>query len=155
VMLVDLGRNDLGRVCAYGTVRVPEIMVIERYSHVLHIVSEVIGELRKGLSGYDLVRATFPAGTLSGAPKVRAMEIIDEVEPTRRGLYGGAVGYFSATGDVDLAIAIRTVVIKDGRAHVQAGAGVVADSIPAKEYEECWNKARAPLEALRRAHEGW
>ena len=154
VMLVDLGRNDLGRVCAYGTVRVPEIMVIERYSHVLHIVSEVIGELREGLSGYDLVRATFPAGTLSGAPKVRAMEIIDEVEPTRRGLYGGAVGYFSATGDVDLAIAIRTVVIKDGRAHVQAGAGVVADSIPAKEYEECWNKARAPLEALRRAHEG-
>jgi len=155
VMLVDLGRNDLGRVCAYGTVRVPEIMVIERYSHVLHIVSEVIGELREGLSGFDLVRATFPAGTLSGAPKVRAMEIIDEVEPTRRGLYGGAVGYFSATGDVDLAIAIRTVVIKDGRAHVQAGAGVVADSIPAKEYEECWNKARAPLEALRRAHEGW
>ncbi|MBX3097458.1 MAG: anthranilate synthase component I [Fimbriimonadaceae bacterium] len=154
VMLVDLGRNDLGRVCEFGSVGVPELMVIERYSHVLHIVSEVTGTLRAELNGYDMVRATFPAGTLSGAPKVRAMEIIDEVEPSRRGLYGGAVGYFSATGDVDLAIAIRTVLIKDGVAHVQVGAGVVADSEPTLEYEECFRKAGAPLRALELAHRG-
>jgi len=154
VMLVDLGRNDLGRVCDYGSVKVNDLMVVERYSHVMHIVSSVTGELAEGKDGFDLVRATFPAGTVSGAPKVRAMEIIDELETTRRGLYAGAVGYFSANGDVDTAIALRTILMKDGQAHVQAGAGLVYDSDPTKEYVECGNKARAALKALERAQQG-
>jgi anthranilate synthase component 1 len=150
-MLVDLGRNDLGRVCEYGSVEVEELMRIERYSHVMHIVSDVSGRLRDGLGPVDLIRASFPAGTLSGAPKVRAMEIIEENEPTRRGLYGGAVGFLSANGDVDLAIAIRTMLVKGGTAYVQAGAGVVYDSNPAKEYQECLNKASAVVRAIQMA----
>lgn len=152
VMLVDLGRNDLGRVCATGSVRVDEMMQIERYSHVMHIVSSVQGELREDLDAVDLVRSCFPAGTLSGAPKVRAMQVLDELEPVKRGIYGGALGYFSANGDLDLAIAIRTAVLKDGRAYVQAGAGVVADSDPAREWQECNDKAMAVLRALESAH---
>ena len=148
LMLVDLGRNDLGRVCAPGSVEVVEFMEVERFSHVMHIVSTVVGELEQGLSAYDVLSATFPAGTLSGAPKPRAMEIIDELEPTRRGLYAGAVGYLDFAGDLDTAIAIRTAVIKDGQAHVQAGAGLVADSDPATEDEECRNKAAAVLRAV-------
>lgn len=151
IMLIDLGRNDLGRVSEYGTVQVHDLMVVERYSHVMHIVSSVNGKLRKGLDGVDLVRACFPAGTVSGAPKVRAMQIIDELEPTRRGLYAGAVGYFSSTGDLDLAIAIRTILIKDGVAHVQAGAGIVYDSDPTSEWEECCRKAQACLRAIELA----
>jgi anthranilate synthase component 1 len=148
LMLVDLGRNDLGRICAPGTVEVVEFMKIERYSHVMHIVSTVVGDLAPGRSGFDALAATFPAGTLSGAPKVRAMEIIDELEPVRRGLYGGVVGYLDFAGDVDTAIAIRTAVLRDGRAIVQAGAGLVADSDPAREDEECRNKAAAVLRAI-------
>ncbi len=154
IMLIDLGRNDLGRVCQPGTVRVEDLMVVERYSHVMHIVSDVKGELSADHDGVDLVRATFPAGTLSGAPKIRAMQIIEEVEPSRRGLYGGAVGFFSTNGDVDLAIAIRTILIKNGKAYVQAGAGIVADSNPTSEYEECANKARAALRAIELAQGG-
>jgi anthranilate synthase component I len=150
LMLLDLGRNDVGRVARYGSVRVPERMIIERYSHVLHIVSTVQGELRDGVSPMDVLRASFPAGTVSGAPKVRAMEIIDELEPQRRGPYAGAVGYIANGGSaLDLAIAIRTVVATGGRAYVQAGAGVVADSVPAAEYEETLNKARALLRAVQ------
>src|SRR5690606_22003829 len=150
LMLLDLGRNDVGRVARYGSVRVPERMVIEKYSHVLHLVSTVEGELRDGLSALDVLRASFPAGTVSGAPKVRAMEIIDELEPARRGPYAGAVGYLAHGGRaMDLAIAIRTVIAEGGRAHVQAGAGVVADSLPAAEYEETLNKARALLRAVQ------
>lgn len=154
VMLVDLGRNDLGRVCATGTVTVSELMVIERYSHVMHIVSNVYGELAEGRDAFDLVRAAFPAGTLSGAPKVRAMEIIDELEPVRREIYGGAVGYFSFSGNMDLAIAIRTLVIKDGMVHLQAGGGVVADSDPAAEWQETVNKAMAVRRAIEIAERG-
>ncbi len=154
IMLLDLGRNDLGRVSKYGTVVPGDLMVIEKYSHVMHIVSSITGELKESDDAISLVRASFPAGTVSGAPKVRAMEIIEELEPTRRGLYGGAVGYFSASGDVDLAMALRTILIKDGYAYVQAGAGVVFDSDPAKEYAECCNKARAPLHALELAQQG-
>jgi anthranilate synthase component 1 len=154
VMLVDLGRNDLGRVCKTGTVKVSELMTVERYSHVMHIVSNVQGEIADGLDAFDLVRATFPAGTLSGAPKVRAMEIIDELEPSRREIYGGAVGYFSFSGNMDLAIAIRTLVIKDGRIHLQAGAGIVADSDPAAEYQETVNKAMAVVKALEVVEKG-
>ncbi len=154
VMLVDLGRNDLGRVCRTGTVKVTELMVVERYSHVMHIVSNVCGELNSGLDAFDLVRATFPAGTLSGAPKVRAMEIIDELEPVRREIYGGAVGYVSFSGNMDLAIAIRTLVVKDGRFHLQAGAGIVADSDPATEYQETVNKAMAVIRAIEIAEKG-
>jgi anthranilate synthase component I len=150
LMLLDLGRNDVGRVARWGTVRVPQRMVIEKYSHVLHLVSTVEGELRDGMSAMDVFRASFPAGTVSGAPKVRAMEIIDELEPRRRGPYAGAVGYFGYGGrTMDTAIAIRTVVAQGGRAHVQAGAGIVADSQPAAEYEETLNKARALLRAVR------
>ncbi len=152
IMLVDLGRNDLGRVCEYGTVHVPELMVIERYSHVMHIVSEVRGRLKAGVDSFDVLRACFPAGTVAGAPKVRAMEIIEELEPTRRGPYAGAVGYFSYTGDMDTCITIRTILLKDGVAHVQAGAGIVADSQPEREYQECLNKAMAALRAIERAH---
>jgi anthranilate synthase component I len=151
LMLVDLGRNDVGRVARYGTVRVPELMAVERYSHVLHLVSQVEGELREGLDVFDALRAAFPAGTVSGAPKVRAMEIIAELEPARRGPYAGAVGYFAyGGGAMDTAIAIRTLVAAGGRAHVQAGAGVVADSDPGREYEETLAKARALLAALGR-----
>jgi anthranilate synthase component 1 len=151
VMLVDLGRNDVGRIARYGTVKVTDFMAVERYSHVLHIVSQVDGELRDGGSALDAFRATFPAGTMTGAPKVRAMEIIDELEPERRGAYAGAVGYI-ATGDerMDLAITIRTCVIAGGKASIQVGAGIVADSVPEREWDETENKARALLTALGR-----
>ena len=148
VMLVDLGRNDLGRVCEYGSVVVDELMVVETYSHVLHIVSQVSGRLRDRIGAMDALRATLPAGTLSGAPKVRAMQIIDELEPHKRCSYGGAVGYLSFTGDLDTAIHIRTVVVKDGKIHVQAGGGTVADAKPDYEYRESVNKARAVFEAV-------
>jgi anthranilate synthase component 1 len=151
VMLVDLGRNDLGRVCVPGTVDVVEFMGIERYSHVMHIVSTVVGDLVAGKSALDVLAATFPAGTLSGAPKVRAMEIIDTLEPTRRGLYGGTVGYLDFAGDLDMAIAIRTALMRDGHAYVQAGGGVVADSDPAAEEQESRNKAAAVLSAIATA----
>jgi anthranilate synthase component 1 len=151
VMLVDLGRNDLGRVCRPGTVDVVEFMAIERYSHVMHIVSTVVGELTEGRTAYDVLAATFPAGTLSGAPKVRAMEIIDALEPTRRGLYGGTVGYLDFAGDLDMAIAIRTALMRDGRAFVQAGGGIVADSDPVAEEQESRNKAAAVLAAIAAA----
>jgi anthranilate synthase component I len=154
IMLVDLGRNDLGRVSEYGSVKVNDLMVIERYSHVMHIVSDVAGELAKEHDAFSLLRAVFPAGTVSGAPKVRAMQVIDELEPTRRGPYAGSVGFISATGDMDTCITIRTILIKDGVAHVQAGAGIVHDSVPAKEYEECLNKARASLAAIDAAQRG-
>ena len=148
VMLVDLARNDLGRVCEYGSVEVEKLMYVQRFSHVMHIVSDVVGVLDEDKNCYDVLRASFPAGTLSGAPKVRAMQIIDEVEPTRRGPYGGAMGYFGFNGNMDTCITLRTIVIKDGVAYVQAGGGVVADSVPANEYEETRNKARAALRAL-------
>jgi len=151
LMLIDLGRNDVGRVAAIGSVRVAEQMAIERYSHVMHMTSHVVGQLRPGLAWPDVLRAAFPAGTLSGAPKIRAMEIIDELEPHQRGIYGGAVGYVSYTGNLDLAIAIRTLVSHGDQVYVQAGAGLVADSIPELEYEECVNKARAALRAVAMA----
>ncbi|MEX0730489.1 MAG: anthranilate synthase component I [Aquisalimonadaceae bacterium] len=154
VMLIDLGRNDVGRVSETGSVRVTDQMAIERYSHVMHIVSNVTGRLREEFSPLDVLRATFPAGTLSGAPKIRAMEIIDDVEPTRRGVYSGAIGYWSWSGNMDTAIAIRTAVIKDGLVHVQAGAGVVHDSVPASEWEETLNKARAIVRAVAMAERG-
>jgi anthranilate synthase component 1 len=148
-MLVDLGRNDVGRIARYGSVRVTDYMTIERYSHVSHIVSQVEGELRGDLSAIDVFRACFPAGTVSGAPKIRAMQILDELEPVRRGIYAGAVGYFAWGGRaMDTAIAIRTLVARAGRAHVQAGAGIVADSVPAREYQETLAKARALLRVL-------
>jgi anthranilate synthase component 1 len=152
IMLVDLGRNDIGRISEPGTVEVTELMNVERYSHVMHIVSEVRGKLKPGLDCFDAVRSCFPAGTVSGAPKVRAMEIIDELETTRRGLYAGAVGYFGYDGDMDLAIAIRTILLKDGVAHVQAGAGIVFDSVPEREWQECRSKAAGVLNAIDRAH---
>ncbi len=151
VMLVDLGRNDLGRVCKPGTVEVPEFARIERYSHVMHIVSTVVGELRDDQTAFDALVATFPAGTLSGAPKVRAMEIIEELEPTRRGIYGGIVGYFGFGGDLDTAITIRTALLRDGVAYVQAGGGIVADSDPIAEEQESRNKAAAVLAAIAAA----
>ncbi len=154
IMLVDLGRNDLGRVCKPGTVEVTELMTVERYSHVMHIVSYVIGSLRDGMTPYDALRSCFPAGTLSGAPKIRAMEIIAEMEPDRRGPYGGAVGYFDLNGNMDTAITIRTMVIKDGVAHIQAGGGIVFDSVPETEYQETLHKASAVLEAIERAERG-
>ncbi len=154
VMLVDLGRNDLGRVCDYGTVKVPEMMVIERYSHVMHIVSDVQGELAPGHDAISLLKATFPAGTVSGAPKVRAMEIIEELEGRRRGLYAGAVGYIDYDGAMDTCIAIRTIVMQGKTCYLQAGGGVVADSDPTYEWEETLNKARALSAAVKRAEEG-
>lgn len=154
IMLVDLGRNDLGRVCATGSVQVDELMVIERYSHVMHIVSNVSGRLLPGYDALDVFSATFPAGTLSGAPKIRAMEIIDELEPVRREIYGGAVGYISFDGNMDLAIAIRTLVVNKNRIHLQAGAGIVADSDPAAEYEETVNKAMGVKLAIELARRG-
>ncbi|MBZ0093052.1 MAG: anthranilate synthase component I [Sulfuricellaceae bacterium] len=147
LMLMDLGRNDVGRVAQTGSVRLTENMVIERYSHVMHIVSNVDGKLKPGMSAMDVLKATFPAGTVSGAPKVRAMEIIDELEPTKRGVYAGAVGYLGFNGDMDVAIAIRTAVVKDGTLYVQAGAGIVADSVAENEWIETRNKARAVLRA--------
>ncbi len=152
--LLDLGRNDCGRVAQVGTVKLTENMIVERYSHVMHIVSNVEGKLQKGLDAVDVLKATFPAGTVSGAPKVRAMEIIDEMEPVKRGIYAGAVGYLGFHGDMDLAIAIRTAVVKDGQLHVQAGAGIVADSDPTSEWEETRNKARAVLRAAELAEQG-
>jgi anthranilate synthase component 1 len=154
IMLVDLGRNDVGRVAQTGTVKVTEQMVIERYSHVMHIVSNVEGRLKPGLNAIDVLRATFPAGTVSGAPKVRAMEIIDELEPVKRGVYAGAVGYLGFHGNMDVAIALRTAVIKDGMLHVQAGGGVVADSQPEAEWQETQNKAKALLRAAHMAESG-
>jgi anthranilate synthase component 1 len=154
IMLVDLGRNDVGRVSRYGSVEVSELMVIERYSHVMHIVSNVRGRLREGMDRFDALFSCFPAGTLSGAPKIRAMEIIDELEPTRRGIYGGAVGYFDFAGNLDTCITIRTMVVKNGTAYIQSGAGIVADSVPATEYDETVNKARALIRAIELAEEG-
>ncbi|MEA2315682.1 MAG: anthranilate synthase component, partial [Solirubrobacteraceae bacterium] len=153
VMLVDLGRNDLGRVCEYGSENVDELMEIELYSHVMHIVSSVSGKLREGVGAMDALRSVLPAGTLSGAPKVRAMQIIDELEPVKRGGYGGAIGYLSYAGDLDTAIHIRTLVIKDGVAHVQAGGGTVADAKPDYEYEESVAKSTAAMRAIALACE--
>ncbi|MEN1958787.1 anthranilate synthase component I [Luteimonas sp. MJ246] len=154
LMLIDLGRNDVGHVSAPGTVEVGEQFVVERYSHVMHIVSEVTGKVREGLSYTDVLRATFPAGTVSGAPKIRALEIIRELEPTRRNVYAGSIGYIAWNGDADMAIAIRTAVIQDGRLHVQAGAGIVYDSDPVKEWEETMNKGRALFRAVAQAAKG-
>ena len=151
LMLVDLARNDLGRVCRAGTVEVVDFMSVERYSHVMHIVSTVVGEIAPGRTAFDVLAATFPAGTLSGAPKVRAMELIDELEPSRRGLYGGTVGYLDFAGDMDMAIAIRTALLRDGQAYVQAGGGIVADSDPEAEHTESVNKATAVLRAVATA----
>ena len=154
VQLLDLGRNDAGRVAKVGTVKLTENMMVERYSHVMHIVSNVEGKLQDGLDALDVLKATFPAGTVSGAPKVRAMEIIDELEPVKRGIYAGAVGYLGFHGDMDLAIAIRTAIVKDGKLHVQAGAGIVADSDPSSEWQETQSKARAVLRAAELAEQG-
>jgi anthranilate synthase component 1 len=154
VMLIDLARNDIGRIAETGSVHVTERLVVEKYSHVQHIVSNVEGRLKKGMSNLDVLRATFPAGTLTGAPKVRAMEVIDELEPTKRGIYGGACGYLSFGGEMDVAIAIRTGVIKDGMLYVQAAAGIVADSIPEMEWQETENKARAVLRAAEQVQDG-
>jgi anthranilate synthase component 1 len=151
VMLVDLGRNDLGRVCQYGSVEVESFMAVENYSHVMHIVSSVIGELRPGVGPLDALRSVLPAGTLSGAPKVRAMQIIDELEPVKRGGYGGAIGWVSYTGELDTCIHIRTVVVKDGIAHVQAGGGTVADAKPDYEFRESVAKSQAVLQAIKLA----
>ena len=154
VMLIDLARNDIGRIAEIGSVKVTDQMVVEKYSHVMHIVSKVEGKLKPGMGPIDVLRATFPAGTLSGAPKIRAMEIIDELEPTKRGIYGGACGYISFVGDLDLAIAIRTGIVKDGMLYVQAAAGVVADSVPESEWQETENKARAVLRAAELVQAG-
>ena len=151
LMLVDLERNDLGRVCEYGTVRVDEFMVVERYSHVSHIVSNIHGRLAPGRDAIDVIQAVFPGGTVTGVPKVRCMEIIDELEPVRRGPYTGSIGYFSAGGDLDLNITIRTLTITGGHAYLQVGAGIVADSDPVREYQETLFKAEALLKALREA----
>jgi len=154
IMLVDLHRNDIGRVCEYGSVEVDQLMVTEKYSHVIHIVSNVVGRLRPDRDGYDLIRAAFPAGTLSGAPKIRAMEIIEELEPVKRGPYGGCIGYFSFNGNLDTAITLRTIVMQGQRAYIQAGGGIVADSDPAAEFQETENKAGAMLRALELAERG-
>lgn len=154
IMLVDLGRNDLGRVCEYGSVKVERLMFVERYSHVMHLVSSLRGKLREDVDCLDGLMACFPAGTLSGAPKIRAMEIIDELEPTRRGIYAGAILYLDFSGNLDSCIGLRTLVAKDGKVHIQAGGGVVADSVPAKEYQETLNKARAVMLAAEIAHTG-
>ena len=154
LMLIDLGRNDTGRVAEIGSVRLTDRMVVERYSHVMHIVSNVTGRLAAGMSALDVLRATFPAGTVSGAPKIRAMEIIDELEPVKRGVYSGAVGYLSWNDNMDTAIAIRTAVIKDGQLHIQAGAGIVADSVPELEWKETMNKGRAVFRAVAMAEAG-
>jgi anthranilate synthase component 1 len=147
-MLVDLGRNDVGRVARFNTVTLDEVMVVEKYSHVMHITSSVSGELAEGRTAVDALRACLPAGTLSGAPKVRAMQILDELEPTKRGPYGGAVGYIDFQGNMNTCIAIRTIVLVGGEAYIQAGGGIVADSVPEREYEETLNKAQALLRAI-------
>jgi anthranilate synthase component 1 len=154
VMLVDLGRNDLGRVCEYGSVRVPQYMALERYSHVMHLVSRVEGRLGEAHDRLDALAATFPAGTVSGAPKIRAMELLAGLEPTPRGIYGGAVGYLDFAGNLDFCIAIRTIVMRNGRATVQAGAGIVADSIASAEFDETRDKAQALMTALQMAEQG-
>ena len=154
VMLIDLARNDVGRIAEIGSVKVIEQMVIERYSHVMHIVSDVEGRLKKGLGNADVLRATCPAGTLTGAPKIRAMEIIDELEPSKRGIYGGAVGYLGFSGEMDLAIAIRTAIIKDATLYAQAAAGIVADSDPVKEWEETLHKTRSLIRAAELVQRG-
>ncbi len=154
IMLVDLGRNDLGRVCRASTVEVDEFMTVERYSHVMHIVSNVRGRLAEGCGPFESFRASFPAGTLTGAPKIRAMEIIEELEPCKRGVYGGSIGYISYSGNMDMCIAIRTLVIKDGQIYIQAGAGIVADSVPETEFEETENKAKGMLKAIDMARDG-
>jgi anthranilate synthase component 1 len=154
LMLVDLGRNDVGRVARFGSVAVSDLMVTERYSHVMHLVSEVAGQLRDGLDAFDALRAAFPAGTVSGAPKVRAMELIEEHEIERRGVYAGAVGYFDFLGNMDTCIAIRTLVVAAGRAHLQVGAGIVADSVPEREWQETLHKAGALLAAVELADAG-
>jgi anthranilate synthase component 1 len=154
IMLVDLGRNDVGRVAKIGSVKVTELLQVEKYSHVMHLVSHVVGELAEGQDCYDVMRATFPQGTVSGAPKIRAMEIIEELEPTKRGPYAGAVGYFSYSGNMDTCIALRTMTVKGNTAFVQAGGGVVADSVPELEYEETLNKARALMRAIELAQPG-
>ena len=151
VMLLDLARNDLGRIAEFGSVRVTEQMGIERYSHVMHIVSHVVARLRTDQDAYDVLRATFPAGTVSGAPKVRAMQLISDLEKRKRGCYAGAIGYFGFDGNLDSCIALRSVVLKNGRAYIQAGAGIVADSVPAAEYDETENKAAAMMQALNMA----
>ena len=151
LMLLDLGRNDVGRVAEIGSINVTDQFILEYYSQVMHIVSNVEGKLRKGLDAIDALSAGFPAGTVSGAPKVRAMEIIDELESTKRGIYGGCVGYFSATGEMDTCIVLRTAIVKDGKMYVQAGAGVVADSVPQSEQDECINKAKALFRAAEEA----
>jgi len=148
IMLVDLGRNDVGRIADFGSVRLTDVMTVEKYSHVMHLCSTVEGTLRKNMTALDALKACLPAGTLSGAPKVRAMEVIDELEPQKRGPYGGAVGYIDFSGNMDTCIALRTMVLMDGKAYLQAGAGVVADSDPTKEYEETLNKARGLLRAI-------
>ncbi|MBZ0257787.1 anthranilate synthase component I family protein, partial [bacterium] len=150
-MLVDLGRNDIGRVCKFHTVEVTNLMYVERYSHVMHLVSNVEGVLNDGKDGFDVMRAVFPAGTVTGAPKVRAMEIIEELETTKRGPYAGAMGYISLSGDMDFCITLRTIVTSGKTAYVQAGAGIVADSEPELEYKECMNKSRAMLRAIELA----
>lgn len=154
IMLVDLGRNDAGRVCQYGSVTVDELMTVEKYSHIMHIVSNVIGRLASDKDAFDVLRACFPAGTVSGAPKVRSMQIIDEQESTRRGFYAGCVGYFSYSGDMDMAITLRTMMVDGQTAYLQAGGGIVADSTPANEYQECLNKARALVTAIELADNG-
>ncbi len=154
LMLIDLGRNDAGRVAKIGTVKLTDKMIIERYSHVMHIVSNVTGELQTGNNAFDVLAATFPAGTVSGAPKIRAMEIIDELEPVKRGVYSGAVGYISWSGNLDTAIAIRTAVIKDKTLYIQAGAGIVHDSVPQNEWDETMNKGRAIFRAVAMAEAG-
>ena len=151
IMLVDLGRNDIGRVSEPGTVEVSELMEVERYSHVMHLVTNVQGKLRRDMTAFEALRACFPAGTVSGAPKIRAMEIIAEVEPEKRGPYAGAVGYFSFSGNMDMAIAIRTMVVTQGVAYTQAGGGIVYDSVPEREYEETMSKAGALLKAINQA----
>jgi len=153
LMLVDLARNDIGRVCTYGSIHVPEYMIVERYSHVMHIVSQVEGTIAPGHTAFDLLRATFPAGTVTGAPKIRAMQIIAEQEPTQRGFYAGALGYFGYDGNMDTCIMLRTSLIKDGKVHIQAGAGIVADSVPASEYQETVNKASALFKAVEMAEQ--
>jgi len=152
LMLVDLARNDVGRIAEFGSVRVTDFMTIEKYSHVMHIVSNVTGTLRKDRNAYDVMRATFPAGTVSGSPKVRAMQIINQFEKSKRGTYAGAVGYFGFDGNTDSCIALRTIVLKDGKAYVQAGGGVVADSTPEGEYQETVNKAMGMMRAIERAN---
>jgi len=154
VMLVDLGRNDVGRVSEFGSVKVKDLMFVERYSHIMHLVSKLEGTLRKGLAPIDAFRACFPAGTLSGAPKIRAMEIIEELEPARRGVYGGAIFYADFSGNLDSCIAIRTLFMDGEKGYIQAGAGIVADSVPMKEHEECGNKAKAVVRAIERARLG-